>query len=308
MTDVLKQLPEASWRGIKFPFTGTRDFGFAQDQAQHRYIFRDQQLIESLGRQNPTFRYQIPFRENVGRGFSALFVGVYPQFLAACLDRSAGPLVDPIHGERRCKCVSFAETLDVSKKDGVDVLVEFVYSPEIADEEPQGFATLPKSIQGAAEQVVQIGANIGELSEEQAAIAAQLNVPAERARVNIFQAARVFTGTVTRSRNQVRANLNNASREMEATRDEIEQAKDLSLEPLRRDASRLSLASRELAKSAGAPPTPFQVVRTAAEIGRLAFATAHQITVDALLEMNPHLADVFRIPAGSTVRVPRRDV
>jgi prophage DNA circulation protein len=305
--DILPQLPEASWRDIEFPFTGTRDFGFQQEQAQHRYIFRDQQLIESLGRQNPTFRFNIPFRERVRRGFSALFVGVYPRFLEACQDRSAGILVDPIHGAVRCKCVSFAEALDVNRKDGVDVLVDFVFAPETGDDVPSQFAQLVSSLQGAVQSAVEFGANLGEISEEQQEVLAQVNREAERGRVSIFNAVRVFTGSVIQNRNRVRASLQDASSQMNATRDEIEEARDPQLEPLRRDSSRLALSSKRLAQTAGRPTTPFRVVRTVGEIGRIAFATANQITVDVLVELNEQLANMRTIPAGTRVRVPRRD-
>lgn len=307
MTDVLRQLQKASWRDITFPVTGTRDYGFAQEQAQHRYIFRDQQLIESLGRQNPTFRYNIPFRENVQRGFSALFIGIYPLFLAACQDRTAGILVDPVHGAVRCKCASFAESLDVNKRDGVDVLVDFIFAPESVDDVSSNFAQLSKSLTGAVQSAVRFGANVGELSEEQAAIVESLNQPAERGRVSIFNAARAATGSVIQTRNKVSANLNDASTQMDNARTEIEEARDPKLEPLRRDASRLALSSRELAKTAGRPTTPYEVVRTVGEIGRIAFCTANRMTVDAFLELNQQFADLRTIPAGTPVRVPRRD-
>lgn len=307
MTDVLQQLQNASWRGIEFAFTGTRDYGFQHEQASHRYIFRDEQLIESLGRQNPTFRYNIPFREGVRRGFANLFTVVYPRFLEACLDRSAGILVDPLHGAVRCKCVAFAEALNVEKRDGVDVLVDFVFSPETADDVSSRFSQLAGSIQGAIQSSVEFGANLGGISQEQQAVLAEVNREAERAQVSIFNAARVFTGAATQTKSRVRANLLEASSQMDAVRSELEEARDPQLEELRRDSSRLALSSKRLAETAAQPSTPFEIIRTTADIGRIAFATAHQITVDALIELNEGLVNTLVIPAGTRVRVPRRD-
>ena len=99
MTDILKSLQRASWREIEFPVMQVRDFGFQHDQAQHRYLFLDAQLIESLGRKNPTYKYIIPFREDIAKGpWANLFTQVYPDFLDACQDSSRGVLVDPAHG------------------------------------------------------------------------------------------------------------------------------------------------------------------------------------------------------------------
>lgn len=307
MNTIPEQLQPASWRGIGFPFTGTRDFGFQQEQAQHRFIFRDQQLIESLGRQNPTFRYTIPFREGVQRPpWRNLFTKVYPLFIDACQDRSAGELVDPIHGTFRAKCVSLSESLSVEGKDGVDVTVEFVFAPEDGDSTDVKFAQVARTLEGLATSAVVFGAAVGEVSEAERKKVASLNKPAERADVSIDQTVRQATGFVQSTKRKTRAKLAEANSKMEVTRREIEEAKDPELELLRREASRTSKAAKDLATTLGDPLTPFEIILITAAIGRIAFAVAKGITVDVLLEMNPELEDVFFIPAGAKVKVPKK--
>lgn len=306
MTTIAEQLQPASWRGISFPFTGARDFGFQQEQASHRFIFRDQQLIESLGRQNPTFRYSIPFREGVRRPpWESLFTVVYPQFLDACQDRSAGELVDPVHGTFRVKCMSLRETLTTDATDGVDVTAEFVFAPEDGDSDPVQFAQLARTLDGLADSGVIFGAAVGNISDEQRKLVDSLNQQSERPEKSLAGIVRQAAGFVQQAKNRTRAQLNKASADMEVTRSEIEQAKDPELEPLRRDASRFSLASKNLAETAGDPTTPQETVETTAEIGRVAFAVSKDVTLDVLLEHNPELEDVFLIPPKTKIKIPK---
>lgn len=305
-TTVAEQLQPASWREISFPFTGARDFGFQQAQANHRFIFRDQELIESLGRQNPTFRYTIPFREGVRKPpWQNLFVEVYPRFLEACVDRSAGDLVDPVHGTFRAKCMSLRETLTTDATDGVDVVAEFVYAPAEGDTDPVQFAQLAKTLDGLAGTGVVFGAAVGDISDEQRELVDSLNQPSERPEKSITGIARQGAGFVQQTKNRTRAQLNKVSSDMEVTRSEIEQAKDPELEPLRRDASRFTLASKNLAETAGDPTTPTETVETTIAIGRIAFAVSKDVTLDVLLELNPQLEDVFIIPPKAKIKLPQ---
>lgn len=306
MITIAEQLQPASWRGIQFPFTGARDFGFQQEQANHRFLFRDQQLIESLGRQNPTFRYTIPFREGVRRPpWENLFTKVYPEFLDACQDRSAGDLVDPVHGTFRAKCMSVRETLTTDATDGVDVVVEFVYAPEDGDSEPAQFAQLARTLDGLVDTGVIFGAAVGEISDAQRELIDSINQQSERPEKSVLGTAREAAGFVQQTKNKTRAQLNKASADMEVTRREIEQAKDPELEPLRRDASRFSLASKNLAKTAGDPTTPQEIVETTVTLGRVALAVVYGVTVDVLLALNPSLEDMLQVPAGTKIKLPK---
>ena len=45
MTDILARLPRAMFRNIAFPCSG-REYGFRQEFARHRYVFRNDELID----------------------------------------------------------------------------------------------------------------------------------------------------------------------------------------------------------------------------------------------------------------------
>ncbi len=308
MTDILKQLRPTKFRGVEFPAAGTREFGFSQEQAQHRFVFRDQQLIESLGRQNPTYRFTIPFREDLAIGpWRNLFTEVYPRFLAACQDRSAGILVDPVHGSVRVKCVSFAETLDANKRDGVDVAVDFVFSPESADDVSSQFQFVAASLEGAKAQAFRFDQAASELSPEARAAVAELQRESPTARTDVFTALRTVSDGVTQSKNNVRAQLQGAAYKMERLKESLDEARDPQVAELRRDAARLELAARNLHESASRPPKPFQPIINRHPVGRMAFATRYHISIEDLIAFNPALANVLAIPAGYQVNVPRRD-
>lgn len=306
---ILQQLERASWRGVKFPFQGTRDFGFQQDQAQHRFIFRDEQLIESLGRQNPTLRYSIPFYEGIRQfGWKALFTSVYPSFLAACLDRSAGELVDPVHGTLRAKCVSFAEGLDVGRQDGVGVQVEFISAPEdsATDAQVSQFSLIAGSLEGLKATAVVFGAAVNGLTDEQKREIAAWRQESTRGEISILQAGRAVLGSVQQYKDRTRAEIANATYQMEQARADLEQTVDPEFEPLRRDLGRMATAGRRLV--AVESDQPFRRVRVPNEIGRLAFATSRRVPIETLLAMNPWLTDRQTIPAGSTVNIPQRNL
>ncbi|HEY3494747.1 MAG TPA: DNA circularization N-terminal domain-containing protein [Polyangiaceae bacterium] len=304
---ILQQLTDASWRGIKFPFS-EREVGFLQEQAQHRFIFRDQQLIESIGRQNPTFRFRCPFFEGVRQqGWLNLFTSVYPSFFTACLDRSAGELVDPVHGTIRAKLASLSETLSGTRQDGVEVSADFIFAPEDTEETlPSQFYLIAGSLQGLQASAVVFGAAVNDLTDEQRKQIAAWNQDSTRGELNILQAGRAVLGSVQQYKDRTRAEIANATYQMEQARAELEQTVDPEFEPLRRDIGRMALAGKNLV--AVESDRPFRKVHVSNNIGRLAFATSNQVQIEVLLAMNPWLVDLATIPAGSKVNLPRKDL
>lgn len=305
--EILDILKDPSWRGIAFPFTGERDYGFQQEQAQHRFIFRDQQLIESIGAQNPVFSYTIPFRERLRQhGWQNLFTVVYPKFLAACRDRSSGILVDPVHGSVRCKCASLREVLSTSKRDGVDVMAEFIFSPDEDSDTATQFEQIAKSLPQFQQAVLEYGASASALSDETLQQLAEINPASQQAKLSLFDAARSIAATGQQYKERTRAQLGSVSDQLDRTRSDIDEANDPQLGELRRDSARLAKSSRDLARTLGNPPGPFFVVKTTAEVGRIAFSTANKIGVETLLEFNPQLRNMLTIPKGFGVKLPRR--
>lgn len=136
MTDVLKLLPPPSWRGIQYP-CAERKVSFRHEGAIHTIQYRDGDFVEMLGAHGLTFAYTFPMRESIAKGpYKKLFDVGLPQLFRDALNREAGELFDPIYGSFRCVPQLFDDTTDVMKRCGTDVRVEFLYSPELSDEDP----------------------------------------------------------------------------------------------------------------------------------------------------------------------------
>ncbi len=129
-TDALRLLPHLEWRGIIYPVSA-RAMSFRHEQMEHKFQYRGNDFVEPLGPHSRLFRYTFPMRQDIARGpYAGLFNEGLPRLALDMYDRTPGELKDPVYGIFRCVPVSFDETLDVNKRDGVDVQVEFLHSPE----------------------------------------------------------------------------------------------------------------------------------------------------------------------------------
>jgi prophage DNA circulation protein len=302
MTDVMLSMRRASWREIEFPITATREFSFSHEQERHRYIFRDQQLVESLGRDNPIYSYQIPFREDIAKGpWANLFTEVYPLFLAACLDRSAGVLEDPIHGSIRAKCVSLRESLDVAKRDGVDVFAEFILAPTVEDI-LQDLGANIATIEGAKGVAGLFDREASKLDDatRQAILDRQSGAP--ETTLDIFDAISSIGNRTEAAANKIVAQMHDTAFRMEKTADTIDRLKNPKLAPLRQAAKRLQFASIRLADEATTPPRPTEVVKLAQDITLIALAGLYGIAVRDFIRLNPMLARSPIVRAGTFVK------
>jgi hypothetical protein len=299
VTDVLIQMIRASWRELEFPLTA-REYGFQHEQAQHRFIFRDDQLIESLGRNNPTWRYTIPFREDVtGAGWEHLFVGVYPDFLAACQDRSRGVLTDPVHGSQPAKCVSLRELVDVNKRDGIDVEVEFIFAPAENDFSSSNLGTQIRTLQGAKDFALRFDTEVAKIDWKQ-------TLPPEPT-INPLDLPAAFGDQLSVASGQISAAFGDAALRAERSADAIDKLKNPSLEPQRQQARRLREAL--LAIEDKTDPTgqrPLRKVTTTSGRTASALASLLKMSLRDLYRLNPALARPENQPfvrAGIEVRV-----
>lgn len=305
MTDVLRQLQRASWRGIEFPVMGTRDFGFVHDQENHKFIFRDSELIESLGRQNPTFRYSIPFREDIARNpWKNLFTQVYPKFLDACLDRSNGDLVDPVHGVVQCKCVSFRELLDVTKRDGTDVEVEFIRSPEVGEFESEAAENL-STIESATALQGALDRDATQLSDETRAALAEYNKGSEMGRVNPLDFATGVLNQVEAAGNKIDAAFGDVIFRAEKLDAALANARDPKTQPMRSNARRLELVARDLQSTAirgeQSKSRSVGIYTVPQDIGKIALAGRLRNSVQDLIRLNPTIARSATVKQGTQI-------
>lgn len=305
MTDILAQLHDASWRGIAFPFTGQRDFGFQQDQEQHRFIFRDEKLIESLGAENPTYRYTIPFREDMFRGqWVNLYTKVYPQFLEACLDRSNGILDDSAHGPIQCKVASFQETLDVGKKDGVDVQVTFIVSPD-EDFDRQEIGTLIGTVQGAQNLQNYFDRQALALDEDTKRRLRELNKGSTNGKVNPLDAATSAMNQIEVAGNKVQASFGDVAYRFQKFDDAFARLRDPTLQPMRTSARMLALTAMDLQRVAlrgtAERNRKIAVYSVPSAIGKMALAGQLGMSVQDLIRMNPSIARSPSVQQGTQV-------
>ncbi len=294
MTDVLKKMQRTGWRFIEFPIT-SRKFGFQQEQAKHKYIFRDEQLIESLGAENPTYRYTIPFREDIARGpYKNLFTVIYPGFLNACLDRTRGVLSDPVHGDVYVKCVSLSEDLNVERRDGIDVECEWIVSP-LESELAQDLTTQIKTLQGAADDARKFDDDIKKIDWKQE--------PSPQATVSPLDFISGIGGQLEVAGGKVTSALADYSFRLEKSVATIDRLKDPNLAPTRQQARRLQAAVLNLEDRTditGIRP----VRRTTTVVNRSFTATAALLgmTVQEFARLNPQFARAPFIKAGSILR------
>lgn len=294
MTDVLKDLLRVSWRGIEFPITA-RQFGFQHEQARHRYIFRDEKLVEALGRDNPSYRYTIPFREDIAKGpYANLFVSVYPEFLGACVDRSRGVLEDCVHGSRQVQCVSLAENLDVNRRDGIDVDVEFIVSPDEADL-GQSFADQLATVDGAK--------GVAGAFDRQAEIVDWQQEESPQSLVNPLDALSGIADQLNVASNKVTNAVADLNFRAQKAIDSIDRLKQPKLAPLRTQARRSQAIANKLPETLelrGNRPIRVHVTDRETTVGQLASRLSN--TVRQIIELNGRLARSPLVQQGERVR------
>ena len=290
MTDVLKDLLRLSWRGIEVPVShcGAR---FQQDEVAHRYTYRDKELIESTGLQNWTFAYTIPMREDVAKGpYKHLFYDTLPKFIIACLDRTTGPLVDPILGPMPAKFTGWAHEIDVNRRDGVDVVADFKFAPDEDTDEPQQEQACVNNCVGEAGQLD------SEVMPKKWAQEAGLEPM-----IDPFLLADSFIRMAQFKMGQMAAALDNATSKIDKTIAAIDSLNDPAQWPVRQSALRLKNATAQLALTVMSPGRKVSSSTTGAPTTIAALASQFGMTVMAFLALNPMLAINPAVPAGVTV-------
>jgi hypothetical protein len=297
MTDVFKDMPRFSWRGIEVPIVA-RDVGFTHANAQHTYVFRDQQVIEPLGAKNWTFRYTLPMRQGIARGpYRDLFLEVLPRLIDACRDRSAGELYDPVLGFFRCQPVDFSSTTDFDRRDGEDVTVEFLWSPEEGEIDLAGadLGMLPTARQEGAALDAQVDA-----------IFRSRQLPSPEPSVNPLDAITGIVRQIGTYGQQVQAGFAAYATKIQNMEAAIVALEEPDLAPTIRASRNLRDAARQRAAKVLDPLGTVRTLTTDAASNVAAIASAIGLTPEELLEANPSLAQSPEVPAGTLIRfVPK---
>lgn len=293
MTDALAALPRLSFRGIEVPISGTRDAGFRHDDASHKFTYRDNEFVESLGARGWTFSYTIPMRQDIARGpYRNLYTATLPQFVAACRDREPGELIDPELGVFRAKPTSVTSTIDVTKRDGTDLRVEFVHAPEFEDIALEIVGTL-----GADALATQAGL----LDEASALVDWEQEEPPEPA-LDPLTAIDSVGRQLEYNANKVSNKLDDTAFRLERLENTLDRLENPQLWPHRRSARRLRAATLR-AKARGSDPLRRVVVVTQRYASTVAaIASEAGMTVQELIRLNPNIAGQPLIAAGVAVR------
>jgi hypothetical protein len=288
-TDLLADLPGLSWRDILVPARhGTARF--ASGEAEHRYIYRDKQLIEATGLENWVFSYDIPFREGVAKGpYKHLFTDTLAKFLTACRDRTTGDLVDPVLGPFRAKCTSWSHDIDTALRDGVDVKVDFKYAPDDdATDEPVTINIHTATDESGALDKAVSKVNWGQEESPEPTIDPFLLADSLE-RMAEFEAGKFG------------AAMAGAAAKIDKTIAALDRLQDPMAWPVRQSAIRLKDAAVQLAMKVGSPGKKIGQVTLGAASTISALASQFGMTVGAFLALNPMLAMTPAVPPGTTV-------
>lgn len=292
MVDVLRQLPHLAWRGIEVPCVSIEG-GFQHESADQKFQFRDEELIESLGRRNLTLAYQIPFREDLWLTPAPhLFTVVFPKFLDACLDRSRGTLLDPVLGELPAKVTQFRYRADPTRRDGVDVEVEFVKSPkqgELAEldvraDEIEGNKAAAKSL------------------DQQAALVDWKQEPSPEATLDPLSAITSVFDQVSANIDKVARAFDNAAFKLDKMNRSIDRVANVRDWPVKRSVLRLSASLQRTREHVGSSGRAIKIHELAVDMQRGALATALNNSLGDLITLNPQIAQAPVVRAKTRVR------
>lgn len=298
-TDVLRLVPHLEWRGKVYPIA-SRSVSFRHEQIEHKIQYQANDFAEPLGPHSFLFRYTIPMREDISKGpYKNLFNTGLTVLVRDCRSKEPGILIDPFYGEFRVVPTSFEETVDVNKRDGTDVQVEFLHSPAFGDFEP----LLRDNITGIAGLVGQAGALDAEVQ------AADWNQ--EPSPEGVTDALSAINGVGQRGLRQVDRTASRFDdlalklRKIEDTADQAENPQNWRL----RDSARGARDQVIRAKNR-ATEDPTRKIR---RVGLRFATTISQIAADAqmsiveLLQLNPSLRSSGPlVPANTTLNTFRR--
>lgn len=292
--DELAKLPFFEWRDQKYPVIA-RQVSFAHEGAMHRIEYRDNDFIEQLGPHSLVFSYTLPMRQGIASGpYKNLFTTGYQLLFESMRNREKGRLVDPLLGEFLAVPESWADDIDVTKRDGTDVRVEFKHAPD----EDEAKDHKPPTIQG--------------LKSDAAALDAQLktvNWHQEKSpgpSIDALNAISGFGAQLQAQKDKVAAALEDFAYKCEKIDQQIDRLQNPDVWPLKRAVRRNRAASVTLAKRAQDPTQ--EIVKTTVNYGRTISVLAKEVgmTVADLLAQNPALARSPFVPNGYVINVVKR--
>jgi hypothetical protein len=290
MTDVLKLLPPLKWRGVQYPVVA-RSVSFAHEKVQHPIQYKDGQLIEQTGAQNLVFSYGIPMREDIAKGpYAHLFRDGLSTLFRDCRDREPGELQDPIYGIWTCVLATYGDETDVNKRDGTDIRIELMHSPELDEENLGTFASL------------------GGLSTDAGLLNGQLTTvdweqePSPEALIDPLSAVAGLASQIERQGNKLSAALDDLAFRAEKVERAVDRVENPQMWPMKRSARRVREAAIRAKERATEDPTR-RVIRVTQNYQTTLSACAAEngMSLQDFLKLNKQLATKPFVPAGTII-------
>jgi hypothetical protein len=294
MTDVLKLLPPFEWRGAQYPVTARR-VSFRHEGVEHVIQYRDDEFIEQLGAHGLTFAYTIPCREDIARGpYKNLFVQGLPRLFRDMRSRTPDNLNDPVFGFFRCKPTSFDDTTDPQRRDGDDVQVEFKYSPDLSEEDPE----IQTNLEGS---ITNLETDAGAL-DQAAAEADWAQEPSPEPTIDPIQGANGVLAQGLAQVEKVSASLDDFAAKLEALEQTCDRAENPQNWPIRASARRLREAAVRTKQRLSEDPV-VKIKRVTTKSIRLISELAKEVgmTLDEFIRLNPALVRLPFVPQGTVV-------
>jgi hypothetical protein len=289
--DAIGELPLFTWRDQQYPIT-SRQVSFQHEGASHRLQYRDNDFIEQLGPRSLTFSYTLPMRQGIASGpYKDLFNTGYPLLFADMRDKVKGTLVDPKLGVYLCVPVSFSDDMDVNKRDGTDVRVEFVHAPELDEVEELGGFT----VQGMLDDAGALDAELSSVNWEQE--------PSPEPTMDAFNAISGFGAQLEAQGGKLSAALEDFAYKNEKIDQQIDRLQNPDVWPLKRAVRRNRAVAVKASKRASDPTKEIRATVTNHQRTISSLAAELDMTVAEVLQQNPLLAKLPYVPAGTPVNV-----
>jgi hypothetical protein len=294
VSDVHKLLPPFEWRGYRYPIT-SRNVSFTHDGVRHTVQYRDNGFTEQLGAQPLTFSYTLPMREDIAVGqYKNLFTVGYAVLFESMRDRIRGVLVDPVlPGEWLCVPASFNDDMDLQKRDGTDVRVEFTYSP---DDDADDIA-LPLSLEGLISEAGALDAEVARQDWGQE--------PSPEPSIDPLDLPGSVVGQAEANVGKVAAWGEDTAYKLEKIEQAVDRSENPDFLPLKQAARRNRIAAKDIAKRAQDPSKRVVAIVNNYARGLSVLAAEHQMTVAELIQLNPNLSRSMFVPAGISVNIVR---
>lgn len=289
--DVKSTLIAFSFRGIQVPCISTR-YGFSQEAASQKYLFKDEGLIQSLGRTNQTFSYELLFDQAVAiPGYEDLFVSTLAEFIDACKDSSAGVLEDPIHGALPAKCASLSYVNDSIQRSGIVVSAEFIHAPaDTTSTNPTEIIT-PLGVSSAAGAFDNLAAKVDWQQE-----------PSPEPTVDILDALTILPNAIDMNINKVAAGMERIRAKMDKVQRSLERVGDVKNWAVWRASQNLKAAAIQTQRNLGADGKLVRQYITKQETTFTGLTKILKNSTQDLLRLNPRLARRTTILANTVVR------